>query len=148
MVVAGAGARTLRIPADVARMGELRAFVRSSAKGAGLAPAAVADIVQAVDEAATNIIVHGYEGKAGEILAQARRRNGRMEVRLIDWCRPFDPTAVLEPDLSVPPLKRKPGGMGVHLMRAGSDEVHHRVRADGGNELTIVRLIDRQAAED
>ncbi|HYN68846.1 MAG TPA: ATP-binding protein [Candidatus Eisenbacteria bacterium] len=146
--MSGAATRTLRIPAEVARMGELRAFVRSSADAAGLAPAAVADLVQAVDEAATNIIVHGYEGTAGEILAHARRRNGRMEVRLIDWCRPFDPTAVPEPDLSIPPLERKPGGMGVHLMRAGADAVHHRVRPDGGNELTIVRVIDRQPGED
>jgi hypothetical protein len=34
--------------------------------------------------------------------------------------------------------------MGIHLVRAGTDAVHHRARPDGGNELRLVRRIDAQ----
>jgi anti-sigma regulatory factor (Ser/Thr protein kinase) len=33
-------------------------------------------------------------------------------------------------------------GMGVRLLRAMMDEVHHAARPDGGNELTLGRSIE------
>jgi anti-sigma regulatory factor (Ser/Thr protein kinase) len=38
-------------------------------------------------------------------------------------------------------------GVGIHLLRAMTDEVRHHVRPDGGNELTLVRSIDEPAKE-
>jgi anti-sigma regulatory factor (Ser/Thr protein kinase) len=39
-------------------------------------------------------------------------------------------------------------GVGIELLRALTDEVHHSARPDGGNELTLVRSIDGPAEED
>jgi anti-sigma regulatory factor (Ser/Thr protein kinase) len=39
-------------------------------------------------------------------------------------------------------------GVGVHLLRTMTSEVHHAARPDGGNELTLVRSIDDPAEED
>jgi anti-sigma regulatory factor (Ser/Thr protein kinase) len=49
------------------------------------------------------------------------------------------PTSVPEPDMSVSPMDRRPGGMGVHLMRACTDTMSYRPRPGGGNILTLVR---------
>jgi serine/threonine-protein kinase RsbW len=131
----------LRIEADLARLADLREFVRAQAR-AGSAPIdCLDDLVQAVDEAATNVITHGYRGAHGWIDVDIALEDGRFVVTLEDAAPSFDPTSVPEPDLSVPPLARRPGGMGVHLIRMGTDQVSYRPRPGGGNILTMVRAV-------
>jgi anti-sigma regulatory factor (Ser/Thr protein kinase) len=132
-------ARSIRIEADLGALAEVRTFVRSAADEAGAPEASRSDIVQAVDEAATNAIVHGYEGRPGWLEVGASVEDGRFVVRLEDGAREFDPTSVPEPDMSVSPMDRRPGGMGVHLMRACTDTMSYRPRPGGGNILTLVR---------
>jgi len=132
-------ARSIRIEADLGALAEVRTFVRSAADEAGAPEASRSDIVQAVDEAATNAIVHGYEGRPGWLEVGASVEDGRFVVRLEDGAREFDPTTVPEPDMSVSPMDRRPGGMGVHLMRACTDTMSYRPRPGGGNILTLVR---------
>ena len=139
---------SITIPSESGHLAEVRAFVRDATTGLGAAPNVTADLVQAVDEAVCNVIVHGYRGGAGEIEIGAELVDGSIEIRILDRGPLFDPTAAPEPDLSVPPRARKPGGMGIHLVRAGTDAVHHQARPDGGNELRLVKRIDGRAEED
>jgi serine/threonine-protein kinase RsbW len=132
-------ARSMRIDADLGALADVRMFVRNAAADAGAPESCRYDIVQAVDEAATNSIVHGYAGAPGWLEVSASLEAGHFVVQLEDGAREFDPTTLPEPDLSVPPLARKPGGMGVHLMRQCTDAMTHRPRPGGGNILTLVR---------
>jgi serine/threonine-protein kinase RsbW len=93
----------------------------------------------AVDEAATNIIVHGYRGQPGAIEIDVEKQDSSLAVSLRDQAPPFDPTSVPVPDLSLPLDQRPFGGMGVHLIRQSMDEVIYRVPPQGGNELILVR---------
>ena len=104
----------LTVPGEVGRLAEVRAFVREASRGR-LAARLVEDLVCAVDEAVTNVIVHGYDG--------------------------FDPTTAPEPDLSLPLERRPLGGMGVHLMREFADELRYAPRRGGGNEVTLVKRL-------
>lgn len=144
-----AATRRLQIPAELTRVAEIRAMVRSAVDA--IDPAAdetcQADLVQAVDEAATNAILHGYDGQPGWLEVTVDRVADRLVITLEDGARPFDPTTVPEPDLSVPPEARTPGGMGVHLIRQATDDVHHAPRPGGGNILTLSRRLDRQPKE-
>jgi serine/threonine-protein kinase RsbW len=148
MTAAANEARSLTVPADLARLAEVRAFVREAAVAAGASGAVIADAVQAVDEAATNVVVHGYAGAPGEIEIESTVRDGRLEFRLLDRAPAFDPRSVPEPDLAVPPLERRPGGMGVHLIRAATDETRHHPRPGGGNELVLVCDVERRSKEE
>ena len=85
------------------------------------------------------MIVHGYDGAPGWIEVSATAEGDDLVVRLEDGAPEFDPTTCPEPDLSVPPLARTPGGMGVHLIRAATDTMTYRPRPGGGNILTLVR---------
>lgn len=143
-----ARARVLVLPAELGRIAEIRAFVRAAATDAGASPEVVADAVQAIDEAATNVVVHGYRGAPGELEIRSAVGDGRMELRLLDRAPVFDPSSVPEPDLSVPPLERRPGGMGVHLIRAATAETRHHPRPGGGNELILVCDVERRSQED
>jgi serine/threonine-protein kinase RsbW len=139
---------TFRIEADLDNLAELRAFVRKQARAAAAPIDCLDDLVQAVDEAATNVITHGYRGAGGSIDVDIALEDGRFVVTLEDDAPSFDPTAVPEPDLSIPPLARRPGGMGVHLIRMGTDEVSYRPRPGGGNILTMVRSVESEGRKE
>jgi serine/threonine-protein kinase RsbW len=130
---------SLRVAADVAQLAAIRAFVAQQAHALGVDAAEIYDLVLAVNEVATNIVIHGYRGRPGEIEIELRRRGAAIEIQLRDHAPPFDPTHVPAPDLNLPLHKRPLGGMGVHVTRQIMDAIRYRVTPDGGNELTLVK---------
>ncbi|HET9457788.1 MAG TPA: ATP-binding protein [Candidatus Limnocylindrales bacterium] len=144
----GGVARRLRLPAELERIAEARQFVRSAAADAGAPVECLEDLAQAVDEAATNVVLHGYRGGPGWLEIAAEPDGHEFVVTLEDGAPEFDPTGSPEPDLTVPPLARRPGGMGVHLIRASTDRLTYRPRPGGGNILTMVRSLRPDRKED
>jgi serine/threonine-protein kinase RsbW len=142
--------RTLLVSAGVADLAEVRRFVRESVTAFGGSARVADDLVQAVDEATCNVLLHGYGGEPGEVEIEASVRDRRIEIRLLDRGIPFDPTAAPAADPTRLPVATRRGGMGmgIRLLRTMTDEVRHHVRPDGGNELTLVRSIDDPAKED
>jgi anti-sigma regulatory factor (Ser/Thr protein kinase) len=145
---AGPPSRSLRIPADLSRLIDVRELVRSAAAEVDAGPACTADLVQAVDEAATNAIVHGHAGRRGWVEVVVSTDDDRLIVTIADDAQAFDPTTVETPDLTVHPRERRPGGMGVLLARLCVDEMTYRPRPGGGNILTLVRRFERNGKED
>ena len=131
----------LRVDAELERLAEVRQFVRQQMIAADAAHDSLDDMVQAVDEAATNVITHGYRDTSGWIEVDVEVSDGRCVVTMSDAAPAFDATEVPEPDLSIPPLDRIPGGMGVHLIRAATDEFDYRPRPGGGNILVMGRSL-------
>jgi serine/threonine-protein kinase RsbW len=129
----------LHCAARLENLAEVRRFVREVAESLGADPAALPDMLLAVDEAVTNIITHGYRGCEGSIEVEVRHEAGALVVCLRDEAAPFDPLCVRPPDVTLPLEQRTSGGMGVHLMRQVMDEVSHCITAQGCNELTLVK---------
>ncbi len=140
--------RSIRIPADLERLTELRALVRDGARAAGATSDAVDDLVQAVDEAAANTVTHGYAGAPGWIECRLAVEDGRIVITLEDEGPSFDPTVAPEPDMAIPAITRGPGGMGIHLMRLATDGLDYRPRDGGGNILTMTRSLGTRPKED
>lgn len=147
-----------RLPRELARvvfdahienLAAIRCFVRMAAEGAGFARESVDAMIQAVDEAATNVIVHGYQGRPGaiEIEIEMDHPAKALVVRLRDDAPAFDPTKVPAPDLTVPLHRRPPGGLGVFLMREFVDRMSYRRTEAGQNELTLEIFAPEQAPE-
>ena len=141
--------RRLQVLADVERLAEVRAFVRDAVTAFGGSSRAAEDLVQAVDEATCNVMLHGYDGKRGEIEVEAALRAGTIEIRILDRAPVFDPTVTQLPE-TARGRSGRPGtaGVGLHLARTMTDAVRHHVRPGGGNELTLVRSIDDHPAEE
>jgi anti-sigma regulatory factor (Ser/Thr protein kinase) len=144
----GSRSRSMRIDANVERLADVRALVREVALACHAPAVCIDDLVQAVDEAATNIIVHGYRRRPGWIEFRAGLVDDNIVITLEDAAPTFDATVVPEPDLSIPPRYRRPGGMGVHLIRMATDGFDHRPRPGGGNILTLTRSLDPRPKED
>ena len=142
--------RAIQVPASVDHLAEVRSFVRDSVTDFGGSMQVANDLVQAVDEATCNVMLHGYKSKPGDIDIEAALRDRRIEIRILDRGPTFDPTTAPKRDAGGPPKPTRPGGMGlgIELLRGLTDEVHHSARPDGGNELTLVRSIDGPTQEE
>jgi serine/threonine-protein kinase RsbW len=140
--------RRVTIPAELERLAEIRALVREVATECDAPADCVDDLVQAVDEAATNVIRYGYRGEPGSIDVSAELAGDQIIITLEDEAPPFDPTSAPAPDLTVPPQQRRPGGMGIHLMRLATDSIEHRARPGGGNILRLTRSRVRRPKEE
>lgn len=132
---------SLRLDAVLEDLPRIRRFVQESAGALGIASGDVPNVVLAVDEAVTNVILHSYAGHGGPVEIEVTRRLGVLVVKLRDEAQPFDPTGIPAPDLSDPVEKRGPGGLGVHLIRQVMDQLIYRRRVDGGNELTMIKRV-------
>jgi len=134
-------ADSLRISARVENLAAIREHVTERALSLGASDKVAYLLSLAADEAVTNTIVHGYRGGDGEIEVQVSREGDRLLIRLSDTAPSFDPNSAPHPDLSVPLDKRRPGGLGIHLMRRCTDELRHRPLPGGGNELILIKTI-------
>jgi len=119
----------------------VRAFVLEHAAGR-LDDEGLEDLIQAVDEMSTNVLVHGYRRQPGPLTVEVEHAVGAVVVRIRDEAPIFDPGGAPRPShLEAPLAARPPGGFGIHLTRGCVDEMHHRARDNGvgGNELTLVK---------
>ena len=102
----------LCIPANFESLSTIREFVQQSAWAFQVEADSICDILLAVDEAATNIVVHGYRGCEGTIEIEIQRLEDALVVRLRDEANPFDPRCVPAADVELPLEQRAPGGLG------------------------------------
>lgn len=129
----------LRVTACLDSLAAIRAFVRTTGARLGGDSERLTELILAVDEAATNIVMHG-DCEGTEVIVVAMAREGdHLVVQLTDEARPYDPTATAAPELTDEPWERV-GGLGVPLMRRLTDGMTYRHLPDGGNELTLVKV--------
>ena len=127
------------LDAELKDLSTMRAFIKESALKLGGDAEPVSELLIAANEAITNIILHGYQSKPRLIEIFVELETNEIQLRLLDTAPAFDPTTVPQPDISLPLDQRPYGGMGVHLMRAFSDELEYRLSAGGMNELIITK---------
>jgi serine/threonine-protein kinase RsbW len=126
-------------PANLEMLASIRSFVEDASRALGVDPAVIPNVIQAVDESATNIVMHGYRGQPGSIDVDVWREENVLAIQLRDHAPLFDPTTVPPPDLNLPLELRPIGGLGIYLVRKCMDEVAYRVTPEGYNELTLLK---------
>ena len=90
----------------------------------------------ALDEALSNVVRHGLDGARGEIRLEFRRAPDQVTVEMEDSAPAFNPLALPGPDTTTSLEGRKPGGLGVALIRELMDDVRYE-RRSGRNCLTM-----------
>ncbi len=133
----------LEIAAERKNLSVMRRFVADALAALGVSGPPADDMVLALDESATNIIVHGYRGQPGRIEVQLEldADAGELVARLYDDSPSFDPRQVDPPDLTQPIEERIRGGLGIYLCRSFTDSLTYRRTDDGRNELTLRKKI-------
>lgn len=130
----------LEIAADLDNLKQVRDFIEESTQLAGLDHERTGELLLAVDEAVTNIIMHGCPQGGCSIEMEFQGDPDACIIRIRDDAPLFDPTSRQEPDLDIPPLEREsPGGFGVYLFKHLVDQTSYRTTPDGRNELTLLK---------
>jgi anti-sigma regulatory factor (Ser/Thr protein kinase) len=115
-------------------------YVTQHANEAGLNETEVYAVQLAVDEAATNIIEHGYgEECPSRIDVTCEILEDGLKVVIYDDADPFDPASVPEPEINVTLEDIKPRGLGIFFMRKMMDEVKYEASPNQGNTLTMIK---------
>jgi serine/threonine-protein kinase RsbW len=138
----------LCISAELNNLPKIRKFIQESARSKEIDADAISDIVLAVDEITTNIIVHGYNGAGGDIEFKMSTEAGWVIIQVSDRARPFDPTRLPPPDISLPLEERTPGGLGVYLAKNLMDELTYKRLPSGKNQLTLIKEINQQTIKE
>lgn len=125
--------------AELPDLDDMRRFVETSASKLGASEDAVGEMVLAVNEAVTNILLHGYRSRPGNIEIAVEGDGNRLIVCLRDRAPLYDPTSVPPPNLALTLDERPLGGLGVHMMRQFTDELRYDVTPDGANELRLIK---------
>jgi serine/threonine-protein kinase RsbW len=126
-----------KVVADLGQLSKIREYVTESATALGVDPAVFDDLRLAVDEAVTNVLIHGYEG-SGDIELDISADGSDLIVRLRDQAPPFDSTLAKSAESGPPEVKEKPGGFGLFLIERAMDKLIHR-NLENGNELTMIK---------
>lgn len=125
--------------ATVRDLNDIREFLESAILTLGGDDDLAGDMLLAVNEAVTNVLLHGYDEQPGAVSVSAEADGGDLRVRLIDDAPHFDPTTVPPPDINLALEDRPLGGLGVHMMRQLTDELLYRVTGEGKNELLFIK---------
>jgi sigma-B regulation protein RsbU (phosphoserine phosphatase) len=129
---------TLLLPAEPARLSEIRSFVRAFFENLPGGPPSgnmSTEIELAVVEAATNIMRHAYGDAPGELEITACAFKDRLEISLRDWGRAFVPGPVRLPAS----IEGHAGGFGLYIISETMDNVEYGQNNDGSNVVTLVK---------
>jgi len=128
------------VPATLDSLGAIAEFVMAAAASAGLDKRASYHLRLAVDEIATNIIVHGYvkAGLQGGLKLGADIDDRTLTISIEDNGVAFNPLQAPVPDTDLPLEERPIGGLGVYLAIRSVDEfLYEHV---GNRNRTIFRM--------
>ncbi|MFJ5776470.1 ATP-binding protein [Streptomyces sp. NPDC093094] len=140
-------AARIKVRADLEELDRVAAFVLDVGRRAGLHDSALYRLRLAADELATNIVLHGYRGRPGEIAVDAAVETDRLWIRFQDDAPAFDPhQGMRAPELDAPLSERRIGGLGVYLAVTAVDEYRYELVA-GHNVSTLVMLLGNRGGD-
>lgn len=114
----------------------VRALANAMAMRCGLDDLAACHLVLAMDEALTNVIRHGYDGRTDGriwITLTCLPAGDGLRVQIEDRARTVDPSELRGRDLD----DVQPGGLGMHLMTSLVDRCEHAPRQGGGMRVLL-----------
>jgi phosphoserine phosphatase RsbU/P len=135
----------ITLPGTLDALSPIRDYVKEAAASAGLDHTATYNLLLAVDEIATNVVLHGYEeaGLQGNISVAAARQDDSLVIQLSDSGKSYDPFAHRTPDdagLCKELSDRPIGGLGIMLAKDGVDDLQYESTDKGNVHRFVVRL--------
>lgn len=130
----------LTVEGKLDSLGAIAQYVIAAATTAGLDKKATYRLRLAVDEIATNIIVHGYEESnlEGDITLSAEIDEKCLSITLEDTGPVYDPATRPDPEnLNQPMEERSIGGLGVYLAFQGVDRFTYERAGDRNRNIFV-----------
>ncbi len=125
--------------AELDALGAFRAFIAQHCERLGIAPEVSFELQLACDEAATNVIKHGYAGmNPGSIMLELRPQSKKITMILSDFGHPFEPVETDAPDVDAMMQDAPTTGFGLYFIYSTMDEIKYH-SDEQGNHLVLVK---------
>jgi anti-sigma regulatory factor (Ser/Thr protein kinase) len=141
--------KPITVPGTLDALEIISNYVMEAASLAELSEYATYRLRLAVDEIATNIVLHGYRksGLKGHIRLKAEITASQVIITFEDTAIPYDPRLKPPPeDLHSPIEERQIGGLGVYLTMETVDEFHYEYTEGRNRNQLIVNRVDKPTA--
>jgi serine/threonine-protein kinase RsbW len=131
------GLHSIRLPARLESMAEVRFFLKRVLDGWGLRAGLVHRLELAVEEVLVNISRYAYPGRDGDVeIRCCRSGEGELILEIHDWGITYNPLERDRPDPTQDLASRRVGGWGVELVRRMADDLQYS-HAQGKNILSL-----------
>lgn len=132
---------TLEVTANLDNLKQVRDFVEDKARLSGLCQEKLGELLLAVDEIISNIIMHAYSGLTdGNIEITFINDNQQCTLEIVDHAPLHNPLNTAAPDLSCSPMDNdEPGGYGLTLIKSMVDTISYQVTPDNKNKLLLTK---------
>lgn len=126
--------------ASLNELAGIRAFVHKRLTSQGVDESIAQVLCLAVDEACSNIILHGQKHHASSLKISADYVHGTCTIHIKDNAHSFDPNSVQSPDMKSYFKNFSYGGLGIELMRRIVDGmIYQQAHAEDQWNLLILR---------
>ena len=140
--------RSITIIADVSHLDELNAFIGKDLAAYSCPQKICGQIELAVEELFVNIASYAYGGGYGEVTVDCRIEPspGKITMTLVfhDRGGAFNPLEYSDPDVSLPLEDRKPGGLGLLIVKKTMDTIQYS-RESGTNRLEFSKSWQKES---
>jgi len=132
--------------AELESLAQLRRVVSEFCHAQQIGEDLAYELTLAIDEACTNIIIHGYAGmNPGSILLRLDRQMDRVLVTLTDFGRAFQPVEPDKPDVEQALEEGRLGGFGLFFIYRVMDQVSYEADPEQGNRLMFMKALAPEA---
>jgi serine/threonine-protein kinase RsbW len=128
---------------EIEAIGEVFAFLEAFVDGQEIDEKTAFCINLVVEELFTNMVRHN-QGGGDCITLSVERRNDRVHLELVDVdVEPFDPVTAEVPPVDAGIEERRPGGLGIYLVRKMVDDLNYGYETgDRRMRITVTKTLE------
>jgi serine/threonine-protein kinase RsbW len=116
-----------RVGCSIENLKGVRDFIRTSLKNHGISDLEISEMVLAIDEMCSNLMIHAHDCNPDEIfeLHILVDRNDPVVFEIIDDGNAFDINQFTEPTMDNIIHEKRKGGLGIRLVKSIMDKVEY-----------------------
>lgn len=135
--------KILCIKNEISEISRLATFIEETGEELDLPMPLIMSLNLVLEEAVSNIILYAYPQRMGEeITIQVDKSDTMLVFTITDSGVEFDPTQVVEADVTLSAEERPIGGLGIYLIKKIMNEVEYQ-RVEGNNVFTLKKILNQ-----
>ena len=131
-----------KVGCSIENLKGVRDFIRVSLKKHGVPDLEISEVVLALDEMCSNLMIHAHQCKADDLfeIHIAIDQNNPVVFEIIDDGTVFDINQFIEPGIDSIIHEKRKGGLGIRLVKTIMDKVEYQNRS-GKNVCRLVKTV-------
>jgi serine/threonine-protein kinase RsbW len=131
-----------KVGCSIENLKGVRDFIRGALKDHGVPDLQVSEMVLALDEMCSNLMIHAHHCNPDELfeLHIHVEKNNPVVFEIIDDGSAFDINQFAEPDLGNLVNEKRKGGLGIRLVKSIMDKIEYQSR-NGKNICVLVKNV-------